>query len=127
MADSNHWQRPEPSRQEPHRNGWAHTNYVHEATNAASSTVQEAIHLGYRVIEDNIEQGKAFASRYSKASGSTSSTQDELFQLSAKMIQLGREVTSTYFDALDKLLDQLDSHRSSSSRNNVEDNSDDEG
>lgn len=112
MSEPSNWQRDEPARQAPHRNGWANANYMNQATDVATSTVEQAVKLGYQVIEDNIERGRAFASRYAKGDNPVSSSQDDLLQLSSKLIRLGRELTINYFDAVEKVLGEIDGIRS---------------
>jgi hypothetical protein len=112
MSESSNWHRDEPSRQAPHRNGWANTNYINQVTDVAASTVEQAVKLGYQVIEDNIERGKSFAGRYTKEDHHASSSQDDLIQLSSKLIQLGRDLTLNYFDAVEKILGEIDGIRS---------------
>jgi len=105
MNGSSDWTRPEPKRSGPHRNGWAKGHPVGHAKDAASTTVEQAVRLGYKVIENNIEMGKAFATRHS--SERESGTQDDLLQLCGKMLQLGRDFTSLYFDAVEQVLQEV--------------------
>jgi hypothetical protein len=102
---SSDWTRPEPKRTGPHRNGWAKGHAGGHVKDVASTTVEQAVRLGYKVIENNIEMGKAFASRHS--SERESGTQDDLIQLCGKMLQLGRDFTSLYFDALEQVLQEV--------------------
>jgi hypothetical protein len=105
MNGSSDWTRPEPKRAGPHRNGWANGHPAGHAKDVASTTVEQAVRLGYKVIENNIEMGKAFAGRHS--SERDSGHQDDLYQLCGKMIQLGRDFTSLYFDAVEQVLQEV--------------------
>lgn len=116
MTDSSHWQRAEPTRTAPHRDGWAQTTPMQGAASQAGSTVQQAVRIGYQVIEDNIEQGREAAARISKGSYGYTDAQSDILQLSNRLLQASRDLTSTYFDALESLIREATNDRRKSPR-----------
>jgi hypothetical protein len=101
------WSRPEPKRIGPHRNGWARASHLRQVTDVAASTVEQAVTLGYQVIEDNMERGREFARKRSQSQHNHPPGPDELLQMSAKVIQLGREFSLAYFDLVEKTIFEM--------------------
>jgi hypothetical protein len=97
------WMRPEPARFAPYRNGWSTKDQLKQVTEMATTTVEEAVNLGYAVIEDNIERGRSYARSRNK-NQTSHETPDELLELSAKVIQMGRDFSLAYFDLVEKTL-----------------------
>ena len=113
MSVVSKWKRPEPARFAPYRNGWSTKDQLKQVTEMATTTVEEAVSLGYAVIEDNIERGRSYA-RGRNNDQTSHETPDELLQLSAKVIQLGRDFSLAYFDLVEKTLCEVMSYASRS-------------
>jgi hypothetical protein len=107
VEESSQWKRPEPERFGPKRNGWAKGHSLGQVSGAAGATVEKAVNLGYKVIEKNIQMGQAYARCHASESSLKSGHQDDVLRLCGKMIQLGREFSSLYFDAVEKVLHEV--------------------
>jgi hypothetical protein len=106
------WQRPPLEREKPFRNGWSGNGSAGGA-GRVSEAVEETIRTAYEVIGDNFRQGHAAAERYSQETARTSAdTSRDLGALTGRMIQLGRDMANTYFDAMETLLREVDRRRS---------------
>ena len=109
VSGSGHWQRPEPVRTAPLRNGWSRMSSYPGSAAKAGETVHEAVRIGYQVIEDNIEQGREAASRLSRGSYQASDAQSDFLQMSSRLLQAGRDLTASYFDMLEGLIREVNS------------------
>lgn len=105
MDASPSWSRNEPERQGPYRDGWSNSSHLQETSEIAATTVEHAVNLGYQVIEDNIERGKALArNRRRSENGHHDDRGDDLLDITAQFIKLGREFSYAYFDLVEKTL-----------------------
>lgn len=106
------WQRPPLEREKPCRSGWSESG-PQEGVRRVSEAVEDTIRTAYQVIGENVRQGHDAAERYSQETTRTASDANrDLGALSSRMIQLGREMANTYFDAMDTLLREVDQRRS---------------
>ena len=106
------WQRPPLEREEPLRSGWSESG-PQEGVRRVSEVVEDTIRTAYQVIGENFRQGHDAAERYSQETTRTASdASQDLAALSSRMIQLGRDMANTYFDAMDTLLHEVDQRRS---------------
>lgn len=105
MTETQHWSRPEPERTTPNRNGWTDGPHLREVAGMATTTVEQAVSIGYDVIEDNIERGRSYARR--RHQGDAHAGQDlpdDLLQLTAKLVRLGRDFSMAYFDLVERTM-----------------------
>lgn len=99
------WSRNEPERQGPFRDGWSNTSHLRETSESAATTVEQAVNLGYQVIEDNIERGKALARHRRRSENDDHDDRgDDLLDITAQFIKLGREFSYAYFDLIERTL-----------------------
>lgn len=106
------WQRPPLDREKPFRSGWSESG-PQQRVRRVSEAVEDTIRTAYQVIGDNFRQGHDAAERYSQESTrSAADASQDLAALSSRMIQLGRDMANTYFDAMDTLLHEVDQRRS---------------
>ncbi len=108
MTQSERIKRPEPERDEPIRNPWASDAAGPTDPPGSEAGVDEviahAVRLGYRVIGDNIEQGRAAAGRFSQGDYGVEDVPDDLGELAARLLHLGREMSVTAFDVMGAIL-----------------------
>ena len=103
--------RTPPSRHAPHR-GFASAPAPgpeperSPAPNEASTSeaIANAVRLGYDVIGQNIEQGREAAHRFRAGAYSASEAPQDLARLAARMLNLTRELSTTTFDVLERLI-----------------------
>ena len=106
------WQRPPLDREQPFRSGWSESG-PQQGVRRVSEAVEDTIRTAYQVIGDNFRQGHDAAERYSQeTTRSAADASQYLAALSSRMIQLGRDMANTYFDAMDTLLREVDQRRS---------------
>ncbi|MEA5389730.1 hypothetical protein VB738_00520 [Cyanobium gracile UHCC 0139] len=105
------WQRPPLEREVPLRSGWSDGG-PHVGGRRITDTVEDTIRTAYQVIGENVRQGHDAAERYSQHAprGAAEASRD-LGTLTSRMIQLGRDMANTYFDAMDILLQEVDQRR----------------
>ncbi|WP_143594121.1 hypothetical protein [Synechococcus sp. BO 8801] len=105
------WQRPPLERESPLRSGWSDSG-PQVGARRITETVEDTIRTAYQVIGENFRQGHDAAERYSQQTtrGATDASRD-LGALTSRMIQLGRDMANTYFDAMDILLQEVDQRR----------------
>jgi hypothetical protein len=110
------WQRPPLERDQPLRSGWADGGAPFGGR-PITETVEDTIRTAYRVLGENVRQGHDAAERYSRetARGAGDPSRD-LGTLASRMIQLGRDMATTYFDAMDILLQEVDQRRADRDR-----------
>lgn len=105
------WQRPSLEREQPFRHGWSDSG-PQVGARRITETVEDTIRTAYQVIGENFRQGHDAAERYSQETsrGAADASRD-LGALTSRMIQLGRDMANTYFDAMDLLLQEVDQRR----------------
>lgn len=110
------WQRPPLEREKPFRSGWSDSG-PQVGGRRITDTVEDTIRTAYQVIGENFRQGHDAAERYSQETtrGAADATRD-LGALTSRMIQLGRDMANTYFDAMDILLQEVDQRRAERER-----------
>lgn len=105
------WQRPPIERETPFRSGWSGSG-PQLGGRRITDTVEDTIRTAYQVIGENFRQGHDAAERYSQqAPRGAADASRELGALTSRMIQLGRDMANTYFDAMDILLQEVDQRR----------------
>lgn len=106
------WQRPPLERETPFRSGWSEGG-PQEGVRRVSEAVEDTIRTAYQVIGENFRQGHDAAERYSQetTTRSAADASRDLGVLTSRMIQLGRDIANTYFDAMDTLLHEVDQRR----------------
>lgn len=115
MSDSQspdgRWQRPPLEREAPFRSGWSDSG-PQVGGRPITDSVEDTIRTAYQVIGENFRQGHDAAERYSRQAprGAADASRD-LGTLTSRMIQLGRDMANTYFDAMDLLLQEVDQRR----------------
>jgi hypothetical protein len=73
------------------------------------------VNLGYQVIEDNIERGKALARHRRRSENDHHDDRgDDLLDITAQFIKLGREFSYAYFDLIERTLLGVSSEASGS-------------
>jgi hypothetical protein len=103
MIESQHWSRPEPERTKPYRNGWSEQPKLREVADMATTTVEQAVSIGYDIIEDNIERGRSYARRRHHADEHASQDlPDDLLKLTTRLVRMGRDFSMAYFDLIEK-------------------------
>lgn len=108
MTDSERVRRDQPGRGGPMRHNrpglgageGSHPNP--EAT--VDEVVASAVRVGYQVIAENIQQGRIAADRYSVGSYHARDIPDDLTQLSMRLLQTTRDLSTTGFDLLGAIL-----------------------
>lgn len=113
MTEPQYWSRPEPERTTPYRNGWTGGPHLREVAGMATTTVEQAVSIGYDVIEDNIERGRSYARR--RHHGDPHAGQDlpdDLLQLTTRLVRLGRDFSMAYFDLIERTMLDLSTTRS---------------
>jgi hypothetical protein len=115
MSDSQspdgRWQRPPIERETPLRSGWSDSG-PQVGGRRITDSVEDTIRTAYQVIGENFRQGHDAAERYSQqAPHGAADTSRDLGTLTSRMIQLGRDMANTYFDAMDLLLQEVDQRR----------------
>ena len=108
------WQRPPLDREKPFRSGWSESGPQQgQGVRRVSEAVEDTIRTAYQVIGENFRQGHDAAERYSQeTTRSAADASQDLAALSSRMIQLGRDMANTYFDAMYTLLHEVDQRRS---------------
>jgi hypothetical protein len=103
--------RPEPARDGPWRAPFApstsappRADVAPPATDTVSETVAHAVRLGYDVIGENIRQGREAAGRFRHGDYNVRDVPHDLNRLSIRLLNLTRELTTTTFDLLDRVL-----------------------
>ena len=107
--------RPEPARDGPLRGSFSAAGSAPTAAAAGdippapseatvSESVAHAVRLGYDVIGENIRQGREAAGRFRQGEYNVRDVPHDLNQLSIRLLTLTRELSSTSFDLLDRLL-----------------------
>lgn len=71
---------------------------------STSEAIAAAVRLGYDVIGQNIEQGRQAAHRFRAGAYSASEAPQDLARLAARMLNLTRELSTTTFDVLERLI-----------------------
>lgn len=66
--------------------------------------IARAVRLGYGVIGENIEQGREAASRFRAGAYSVREVPQDLNRLALRLLHLTRELSTTTFDVLDRLI-----------------------
>lgn len=108
MTESQYWSRPEPERTKPYRNGWSEQPKLRDVADMATTTVEQAVSIGYDVIEDNIERGRSYARRRHHGDDPTSQDlPDDLLRLTARVVRLGRDFSMAYFDLVERTMRDL--------------------
>ena len=118
VAGDDRVRRPEPSRDGPWRaaftpapqavradDGAAQADGVAAPANeTVSESVAHAVRLGYDVIGENIRQGREAAGRFRRSEYNVRDVPNDLNRLSIRLLNLTRELSTTTFDLLDRLL-----------------------
>jgi hypothetical protein len=108
MSDDERVRRDYPGRGGPMRNsrvglggdGGSHPDP--EAT--VDEVVAYAVRVGYQVIGENIQQGRIAADRYSAGCYTARDVPDDLSQLSIRLLQATRDLSTTAFDLFGAIL-----------------------
>ena len=108
MTTSERMSRPSPKRDAPHRgippvSGSYPTNPP-PSDAAVDEVVAHAVRVGYQVIGENIRQGRTAADRLTAGDYGIRDVPGELTQLSLRLLQLTREMSSTAFDLIGAVL-----------------------
>ncbi|AFY29913.1 hypothetical protein Cyagr_2821 [Cyanobium gracile PCC 6307] len=110
------WQRPPLERDQPFRSGWSDGG-PQLGGRPITETVEDTIRTAYRVLGENVRQGHDAAERYSReTTRGAGDASGDLGTLASRMIQLGRDMATTYFDAMDVLLQEVDQRRADRER-----------
>lgn len=69
----------------------------------ATTTVEQAVSIGYDIIEDNIERGRSYARRRHHADEHIrQDLPDDLLKLTTRLVRMGRDFSMAYFDLIEK-------------------------
>lgn len=71
---------------------------------AVSDAVAHAVRLGYKVLAENLEEGRAAAKQFRVGEYSVRDVPGDLNLLAKRMINLARDLSTTTFDVLDRVL-----------------------
>lgn len=71
---------------------------------STSEAIASAVKLGYDVIGQNIEQGREAAHRFRAGTYSVREAPQDLGRLAARMLALTRELSTTTFDVLERII-----------------------
>ncbi|HEY7901501.1 MAG TPA: hypothetical protein VIC25_09970 [Caulobacteraceae bacterium] len=71
---------------------------------AVSEAVARVIRLGYQVLAQNLEEGRAAAEQFRTGDYSLRNMPGDINQMAQRFTGLGRELTATAFDIVDRLL-----------------------
>ncbi len=108
MNDEERMRRSDPARDASIRSSWAgraNAGSNHPAPDAAvDEVVAHAVRVGYQVIGENIRQGRVAADRLRAGDYSMRELPDELGQLSRRLLQLTRDLSTTAFDLFGAIL-----------------------
>lgn len=108
IAGDDRVRRPEPGRDGPWRAPFRPASPAAgvplPANETVSETVAHAVRLGYDVIGENIRQGRVAASRFRHGDYNVRDVPYDLTRLSIRLLNLTREMSTTTFDLLDRLL-----------------------
>lgn len=104
--------RPAPEREGPDRAGFGRTRGrtpepppSPAAARDAPEVVADAVRLGYRVIEENLRQGRDAADRFRADGYRLEDAQEDVVTLGRRVMGLARELGSGSFDLLAAVLD----------------------
>jgi hypothetical protein len=75
---------------------------------STSEAIAKAVRLGYDVIGQNIEQGREAATRFRAGAYKAREAPQDLGRLAARMLNLTRELSTTTFDVLERLIQDPD-------------------
>jgi hypothetical protein len=103
MAAKNRRKRPEPSRKGPRRNAMA--GLGGDETGAWSQqspgdAIANAVNLGYRVVEEYLEQGRDAAQRFRKGSYSSANVEEDLKTLVDRLVRVTKDITAAWTEIL---------------------------
>lgn len=71
---------------------------------AVSDAVAQAVRLGYKVLAENLEEGRAAAKQFRVGEYSVRDVPNDLNLLAKRMVNLARDLSTTTFDVLDRVL-----------------------
>jgi hypothetical protein len=71
---------------------------------AVSDAVAQAVRLGYKVLAENLEEGRAAAKQFRVGEYSVRDVPGDLNLLAKRMVNLARDLSTTTFDVLDRVL-----------------------
>lgn len=104
MTTSERMSRPNPKRDAPHRGmppgSEPYSSQAPISDADVSEVIAHAVRVGYQVIGENIQQGKAAADRMTTGDFAVGDVPGELTQLSLRLLQLTRELSTTAFDLI---------------------------
>jgi hypothetical protein len=97
--------KPTSGRTGPIRDGWTPPGLAgakgHEDV---GDVVADAVRAGYRVIGENLRQGRAAADRLAAGRYEMTDAPDDLSALGNRLVQLGRELSTVWFDLVGAVL-----------------------
>ncbi len=93
---------PAAERTESNRSGWHHSGGSDHGD--VGDVVAEAVRAGYRVIGENLRQGRAAADRMAAGRYELADAPDELSALGNRLVQLSRELSTVWFDLVGAVL-----------------------
>ena len=76
-----------------------------EAFPEVSEVVAEAVRLGYRVVEENLRQGRLAADRLRAGDYDVEDARDDVVKLGRRFVDLARDLGTSWFDLIGALLD----------------------
>jgi hypothetical protein len=118
MTDSDRKRRDPPGRKSPIRNAATspppaepiaadavRSNQAAQGLDGAvTDAVANAVQLGYQVLAQNIEEGRIAAKQFRVGEYNVRNVPHDLNQLSVRLLHLTRELSTTTFDLLERLL-----------------------
>lgn len=119
--DSVHLARPEPARTGPRRTGLGTAQTQSPPPPPPSpagdqppspagdppevhEVIAEAVRIGYDVVNENLRQGRAAANAHSAGQYKLEHVPDDLSQLGGRLLQLSRDLGTTWFDLVGAIL-----------------------
>ncbi|HEY1880309.1 MAG TPA: hypothetical protein VGG68_10280 [Caulobacteraceae bacterium] len=71
---------------------------------AVSDAVAQAVRLGYKVLAENLEEGRIAAKQFRVGEYNVRNVPNDLNVLAKRMVNLARDLSTTTFDVLDRVL-----------------------
>lgn len=117
--NGDHLARPEPARTGPIRTGLADpgtpplgadptdpatADPANCAPGQVHTVIADAVRIGYDVINENLRQGRAAANAHSAGQYRLEHVSDDLAQLGSRLVQLSRDLGTTWFDLVGAVL-----------------------
>lgn len=97
--------KPTPERTGPDRAGFTIAGQLGTTGHGdVGEVVADAVRAGYRVIGENLRQGRAAADRLAAGRYGLTDAPDELSALGSRLVHLGRELSTVWFDLMAAVL-----------------------